>query len=294
MQTVLYEKQFPTHDPIDLGRWQQQMHTRIQQWYNSTPRSDRRTDQEQKVIDNFELTFHRGLFYLYHPAPNIPLPSASALINITEAATNMIQLYRRFFCEHTLTIYWQAVENLSSAGIALIFSYVNSTKVQERLTFRSLEALVHSCSSVLWGMVEHFPAFKVKRDAFDIMASEILADLTSGSVVPDGPQRLFSWDNISAARRKNAPMYAGNTLHSIRQPGVLSETGREDEPRFHTSLSVDGIRVHQGLPHPLSGIGRESNNNIPQAPFLFSEFDDVPFDWGIIENTNEFFTPIWL
>lgn len=240
MQKVLYEKPSPAYPPVDFDQWQQQMYNRIHEWYNNIPRSNIHTDLEQKIIGSFELTKHRALLYLYQPSLNIPTPSSSSLVKISNTATNMIQLYREFFREHRLTIYWQAVENLSSAGTALMFSYVNSAQVRENLTLCSLESLVHMCSSVLWGMVEHFPAFKGKRDAFDITASEILADLNTSSV--------------GASNR------AQNHGPQILRPTTNSDTDMD----------------------------------IPQPPFLFSDFDDTSFDWGAFENRNEFLTPTWL
>ena len=177
MQTVLYDKPPPGCYERDLSRWQQDMHDKIYAWRSSTPHNDNLSVYQQRTVGNFELTFHRALLYLYQPSPNIPAPSQAGFLAIKDAATNVIQLYRRLFLQRTLTIYWQAVENLSSAGTALMFSYVNCPQVQEQLTFRALESMVRMCSSVLWGMVEHFPAFKGKRDAFDIAASKTLADL---------------------------------------------------------------------------------------------------------------------
>ncbi|KAI1623940.1 fungal-specific transcription factor domain-containing protein [Exophiala viscosa] len=127
MQTVLYENPSVAACPtMDLCRWQEQMHNRIQCWYNDTPRRETLTDRERKNLENFELTYHRALLYLYRPSRNIPSPLESSLLAVAEAATHMIRLYPTFFREHRLTIYWQAVENLLSAGTALLYSYVDS------------------------------------------------------------------------------------------------------------------------------------------------------------------------
>jgi hypothetical protein len=295
MQTVLYEKQSPAYAPMDLGLWQQTMHHRIQRWYDNIPRSSSQTEHEKRIIENFELIFHWALFYLYHPSLNIPSPSDSALVTITETATHMIQLYRRFFCEHRLTIYWQAVENLSSAGSALMFSYVNSPQVQERLTFRSLESLVHTCSSVLWGMVEHFPAFKGKRDAFDIMASEILADLSTNSAATDGTERLFMRDNTGTGDESGHQIDAGYASSVVRQPGqqLVSEADRANQAHFADSPSAAGERA-ENHHSQFSSTGGEFNVYVPEAPFSSSDFDNASFDWEAFGNINESFEPMWL
>jgi hypothetical protein len=298
MQTVLFEKPSPAYAPIDLSQWQQQMHDRIQVWYNNVPRSNNQTDLERKVIDNFELTLHRALFYLYHPSRNIPFPSESALVKVTEAATHMIQLYRRFFREHRLTIYWQAVENLSSAGTTLMFCYVNSAQVRERLMLRALESLVHICSSVLWGMVEHFPAFKGKRDAFDLTASKILADINNSSAAVEGTESLFMRGTISTAgehidRQANVGSAPSAAQQSVQQVG--SEADQAEQPHTTSSFATaDNRGQDQVSQFSLPVTGCESPTYVAQAPFSFPDFDEAAFNWGVLENSTESFTPVWL
>lgn len=86
------------------------------------------------------------------------------------------QLYKRFFRENKVRFYWHAVENVFNAGTSLIYAYAHSAAVREQYSHQSLDAAIHSTSSVLWAMVEHFPAFKGRRDAFEVIASKTLAD----------------------------------------------------------------------------------------------------------------------
>ncbi|KAK5033616.1 hypothetical protein LTS07_003921 [Exophiala sideris] len=283
MQTVLYEEQsVAAYPPIDLSRWQKQMHNRIQRWYNDTPRRESLTDRERKNLENFELTYDRALLYLYRPSRNIPKPPESSLLAVTDAATHMIRLYPTFFREHRLTIYWQAVENLLSAGTALLYSYVDSAKVRERITLRELQDLIHSCSSVLWGMVEHFPDFKGKRDAFDIVSSRILADLDdtnqskhAGQAAPEG---LTSQASRRVDEQTNLRMDSGDM-------SALSCEG-SSQPRETTSPT--------GRPYFSAG---GQDGNLPEThheAFSFADFDDVSFDWNALENMDQFPTPAWL
>lgn len=102
---------------------------------------------------------------------------------MTRAAIKMIQLYTVFFRQKQLTIYWQSIENIFSAGTALMSAYAQFSEVQEIIDLRSLESLIHSCSSLLWGMVERFPSFQGKRDAFDTTASNVLEELNASPSV---------------------------------------------------------------------------------------------------------------
>ncbi|CAI6088623.1 unnamed protein product [Clonostachys chloroleuca] len=181
IQSMLYDIPYPAHSCANLDQWQKDMHRRIHKWHDEIPRDDSITPFERETTDTFDISLHRALLLLYHPSRNIPTPSDAAFKAVAQAAATLIGLYRRSFREYRLTLYWQAVENLSFAGTALISSYISSSEVRGFITYQTLTSLVRTCSSVLWGMVEHFPSFKVKLDAFDAVTWKALADLAAES-----------------------------------------------------------------------------------------------------------------
>lgn len=193
IRTMLYENLPSGHLSANLHEWQKDMDRRLHQWYGEVPRSETLNRYEKTDVENFELSMQRALLLLYQPSPNMPDPPDPTLLVISNIASKLIQICRRYFHEYRLTIYWQAVERLSSAGTALIYSYVNSSQVRDSTPLTQLESLLSTCSSVLWGMVEHFPAFKNKRDAFDILASKTLADLSSDQtqVLGDSSKQVY-------------------------------------------------------------------------------------------------------
>ncbi|KAM5385686.1 hypothetical protein ACJZ2D_000885 [Fusarium nematophilum] len=233
IRRALHEEPFLPTDPSSLNTWQQQMHGKIETWYRTTPQGSNFTSGEKEVIETFEVTYNTALFNLYRPSPNIPSPSGPQLLLMTQAATKMIRPYRQFFRQHTLTIYWQAVENASSAGLALLYGFIQAPEVRETMTLYTLNSLVHLCSSVLWGMVEHFPSLKGKRDAFDAASSQVLADLNegrtaAGEVLSLLEQAGMNWTShggggnpIPVATRANGPATASAPVH----PTTDIETG---------------------------------------------------------------------
>ncbi|KEF57357.1 uncharacterized protein A1O9_05274 [Exophiala aquamarina CBS 119918] len=191
----------------------------------------------------------------------------------------MIKLYRQFFRDHRLTIYWQAVENLSSAGTALMSSYVTSSRVREQLDLRSLESLVNTCSSVLWGMVEHFPDFKGKRDAFDINASKVLADLAQSNEKTQTPMATaldFTTTKMGNSILRSSDMEPSDDLAAATDSDSGGVAKRILDPQF--SL-------------PMTDVGPDTYT--PQVDFSLSDFDDVSFDWEAFQNMNEFLVLTW-
>lgn len=174
---MLYKTPLPPYQPVILKQWQQQMRSRIKAWYNDILVSRHLSNVDRGFLKASKLTYHTALFYLYRPSFNCLSPSRTQLLSITQATTQLIRLYRRFFLELKLTIYWHAVENLASAGTALMYAYSNSSNVRSSMSSHTLKVEVHTCSSVLWGMVERFPAFKGKQDAFNATAKTMLSGL---------------------------------------------------------------------------------------------------------------------
>jgi hypothetical protein len=171
---------------INLREWQTIMHQRIDQWYNNSPRGDNMTSFERRVVVGFETKRNTALFNLYRPSPNNPTPSEEQALAMTEVASNMIRIYQNLFRKKHLSIYWQSIENVFNAGTALMVAYSRSPGVREMITLKSLESLVHTCSSLLWGMVERFPSYQDKRDTFDTTAAKMLEGLKTETLINDG------------------------------------------------------------------------------------------------------------
>lgn len=255
MRTVLFERPPPPYAPVVFEEWQQKMWDRINSWYGAIPAIEKLNSRDRIVIETFELTYHAALFYLYRPSTNNPTPSGPQWVAMTQAAINMIQLYRRFFLQQKLTIYWQAVENLSSAGAALMYGYATAPQVREYITSRSLESAIHMCSSVLWGMVERFPAFQGKRDAFDAAASIFLAGLSTGmppscraeeSLIPGDTYSIMSTKDWIAAENQ-APSDSNTSQNQLSGENRAAEPpiagapapGSPAERRLSQSASLE-------------------------------------------------------
>jgi hypothetical protein len=278
MQVMLYQKTPLGYEPIDLLQWRESMHRQIQTWYDSIPRAAFPSGQEKRVVENFDLTYHRALLYLYHPSPNIPAQDNTAALSLSQAAMHTIQLYRTFFDERRLTIYWQAVENLSFAGLALLYSYSCSVEVRDRIQVNDLQNLVHTSSSVLWGMVEHFPAFRNKRDLFDSVSSTILAELAADPPIIQGPgfshlQSLVG--NITCSNAHQLPRGADNGHSGIDNLLMEGQADTLLQPAT-TTANVESAGKTADPPTP-----------------SYLEFENSSFDWDAIENAHEFLVPTW-
>ncbi|KAH7014413.1 uncharacterized protein B0I36DRAFT_338685 [Microdochium trichocladiopsis] len=176
LRTMLWER-FPSCVQVDLRAWQEQMRDRIDTWYQSTPLGNDLDAAEQKILETLEVTHRTAIFHLYRPSPNIPSPDGQQGVAMAQAAIKVVELYERYFRRHMLSIYWRSIENIFLAGTGLLLAYAQFPAVREVIDFASLEAHVHTCASLLWGMVERFPSFQGKRDAFDETAKKVLEEL---------------------------------------------------------------------------------------------------------------------
>ncbi|VUC23339.1 unnamed protein product [Clonostachys rosea] len=177
---------------IDYSQWQHYMRDRVEEWYRTSPSGDGLGALEKEMVAKFTVNYQTAIFRLYRPSINIPSPSDVSLGIMATAAIEMIKLYCECFQGNKLTIYWQSVENLFSAGLCLLVGYVRSSTVRSMVTRRELESISHTCSSVLWGMVERIPPFQGKRDAFDRIAATTFASLDAATV--DTSPVEFEWN----------------------------------------------------------------------------------------------------
>lgn len=236
------------------------MHERLNNWMSSQPAVT--TDTNIAPAEALGLAFNQAVLFLYRPSSAIPEPDESALLNLAQGATASIQLYRRLHRENKLRLFWQAVHNLFAAGTALLHCYAHSTEVRERMSLRSLEGTVHSCSTVLWAMVERFPAAKGTRDAFDVIATAALdsfstdgpsSDVASGgSLVGDSPNIVLRNDHgdgpiqdpLLGRLPQSMAMESGMVLSPW--PRSLEDT-LNGQPGSLSDLPLDASLLHESL-----------------------------------------------
>lgn len=272
------------------------MRDRIDSWYEGIPPIGKLNSRDRIVIETFELTYHTALFYLYRPSTNNTTPSGQEWVAMTEAATNMIRLYRQFFLQQKLTIYWQAVENLSSAGAALMSAYAASPEVREHITSRSLESAIHMCSSVLWGMVERFPAFQGKRDAFDAAASVFLTDLGTGTP-PDyrteEPTIAGIYSTVGSDERFAAQGQAPSDSDASQDLPTGGRNRAVGHPAAGPSAQHSPAELHRSQLAPLEADGEFDLD--AQSLFLApSDFGDLSMIWEATADLGGSFTPTWI
>jgi hypothetical protein len=267
MQSVLQQRPPPGYSPVDLVTWRSTMHQRIRAWFKGVPRAPSPSDYERKVIENFGLTYYRALLYLYEAsAEHIDYADATSLV-VADAVTQIIPLYRKFFHERRLTIYWQAIENLSAAGVALLRRYSRSTAVRNTITMADLQKHVQTCSSLLWAMVEHFPRFRDKRDSFDDISAQIMASITSEGdsrqSALESNKDVSIGDDIGITGASNRP--PPGDFHALPQPEV------DRDPELDQTMS----------PHPDHAAITE------YVMPTYADFENAAFDWDAIAAVDE-------
>ena len=222
---MMWEKQRP-YALVNFSEWQNHMRLRIDNWYNNTPLSDRLGSFEKEILKSWEVTHNTAIFYLYRPTLNNPSPNGLQAVTMAEAAVKMIDLYQHFFRQQQLTIYWQSIENIFSAGTALMLAYMQLPEVREVISLRSLEARIHTCSSLLWGLVERFPSFKGKRDAFEISAAKVLEELDADSLRNTSSGHTFQFEGSDTEYSNESTRIQAEhtlTMGSIGQPALAQD-----------------------------------------------------------------------
>ncbi|KAF4536194.1 Fungal specific transcription factor domain containing protein [Lasiodiplodia theobromae] len=95
------------------------------------------------------------------------------IVFLAECAQKSIEAYRYSFRDGKLRFYWRTVHNLFRSGVSLIYCLKNWPGDQGSVNTETMNASVNSCSAVLWGMVERYPAGKPCRDTFESLCQSL-------------------------------------------------------------------------------------------------------------------------
>lgn len=91
---------------------------------------------------------------------------------LASCTQNSIEAYRSSFRGGKLRFYWRTVHNLFRAGAALIYCLKNWPTDCE-IDLESANKSLGTCSSILWGMVERYPAGSPCRDTFETLYDSV-------------------------------------------------------------------------------------------------------------------------
>ncbi|KAM6517431.1 hypothetical protein FSOLCH5_15550 [Fusarium solani] len=153
------------------------MRQRLMTWRASAPSSLVGSSQ-LAPLDLYDALLHKSLIDLYYPSTSLPdLSHHDALILATSAAASIGGI-KQAFRDGRLRFYWRAAHNLFKAGVAMVFCihhqiYHGSLNMDHA----DMVASVNTCVSILWGMVERYPAGKVYRDVFEGLSNSVLSSL---------------------------------------------------------------------------------------------------------------------
>ncbi|CAG9947077.1 unnamed protein product [Clonostachys rosea f. rosea IK726] len=302
IHTVLYERMPSLYSQVDYARWQNTMAEEIRSWYNAVLQESRPSEIGSSNIappEILELAFQLALMLIYRPSPNNPAPSDPALSALATCSMEVNQLYKRFFRENKVRFYWHAVENVFNAGTSLIYAYAHSAAVREQYSRRSLDAAIHSTSSVLWAMVEHFPAFKGRRDAFEVIASKTLADFgehnaTEGSSLAS--HASFPPANVEYRDGKMTMSHSNNKAGL----GASQVDEESDSPRHNNPFGTGRILLgdeeeasYLALPVNMGGPDMHSSDLSMLNAEAFDIDENLDFD-KVSTNWDEMTYATWL
>jgi hypothetical protein len=181
---------------LDAVAWRNNIHHRLAQWHSTVPTAvDADTTGRFTHPEISSGFFANAMVLLYYPSSLIPTSSPGDLRILAEHAGHSIEAYKHAFRIGRLRFYWRTIHNLFRGGIAVVYCIRAAAAMQTQpgLSPGDMKAMLHSCSAILWGMVERYPAGKAYRDVFDSVVSTVMTDSeTHGSFMfgQNAEQRL--------------------------------------------------------------------------------------------------------
>ncbi|KAF2015621.1 hypothetical protein BU24DRAFT_408821 [Aaosphaeria arxii CBS 175.79] len=167
---VLHQKQPLISMAFNYELWRDDMRRRLYDWRATMPLHQ--FPSQLAPMEIFDGCLYNSLLQLFSPSRHMPSISSDDTIFLADCAQGSIEAYRSSFRDGKLRFYWRTVHNLFRAGVALVYSLKHWPTGLE-YDGDSMQASLTSCSSVLWGMVERYPAGKHCRDTFDILCRSL-------------------------------------------------------------------------------------------------------------------------
>ncbi|CAI7641255.1 unnamed protein product [Penicillium glandicola] len=180
---------------LNKDAWREGIKQRLHEWHSTVPPSYQST--HLAPTEMFNGCMYNTLVLLYFPSRHFPNPSSEHLIILSRAAISAIDCYKQTFRDGELRFFWRTIHNLFRSGVAIVYcAQPGPIDLIPGLSRENATASINSCSSLLWGMVERYPAGRAYRDVFDKLANSALSQRrlhNQDSVVFDGdPMSLLS------------------------------------------------------------------------------------------------------
>jgi hypothetical protein len=143
---------------------------------------------------------------------------------LASCAGRSIEAYRSSFRDGKLRFYWRTVHNLFRSGVALIHC-VKNWPPERGIDQGSMRNSLNSCSSILWGMVERYPAGRPCRDLFETLYQSIRdCDTNTTPLILPQMQSLDAFLSSPAAMQD----IQGHNLDLISTDVLLSDANMQD------------------------------------------------------------------
>lgn len=215
--STLNEKKYPG-STFHSQTWREGVRQRLQEWHSSIPLIQRSSHLAPAEIFNGSL--YNALVLLYYPSSNFASTSPEDLAILAQGATDAISCYKQCFRSGELRFFWRTVHNLFRSGVAIVYCAQRDNINQiPFLTLEGARASVNSCSSLLWGMVERYPAGRAYRDVFDKLANTLLS-------------------------QKEKPGYGGGNLTFAQPPepaSIFDDLSLESDTNLLSSSAFDAL-----------------------------------------------------
>ncbi|KAH6687190.1 fungal-specific transcription factor domain-containing protein [Plectosphaerella plurivora] len=215
--TTLHQKMPSNGAALDIFSWREGMRQRLLEWVHAAPVSSVEKSTQLAPLTIFEGILNINLVMLYYPSPSFPNPSEHDMLILARSAAECIRAYKTTFRDGQLRFFWRTTHNLFRSGVAMAYCvHIQSTHSYAGLNQADMIASVNMCVSILWAMVERYPAGRVYRDAFEVLANSVLksAETSAGDMLPSLGQDSAAFADIDLPQTAVDTLYWGFGLLS--------------------------------------------------------------------------------
>ncbi|RPA91233.1 hypothetical protein L873DRAFT_1714976 [Choiromyces venosus 120613-1] len=188
------------HPKNNSDTWFAQIHAKLDNWRTSCP-----VDENGSTMNPD--WYHLMIIFTYRPSPQIPQPSAEAVLHCYNSAIKGIRLQKKMFEEKSIDFTWVYLHQIYTATITLIWTLYND-QIREMHHREEVERNLEISLSLLTILAERWPGTEAAADLFARLGQAALQS------------------------------YSANSRHSTQTPSIKSHHSHAGSPpATRTSLS---------------------------------------------------------
>ncbi|ODV78749.1 uncharacterized protein CANTADRAFT_52486 [Suhomyces tanzawaensis NRRL Y-17324] len=221
VQSVLYTHADVPRQYATLDAWKAAILARLAAWRNDTPQTRHQMNCNFN-LSFFTLNYNHTLLMLYNLSPKNYKLSPNDILQVCQAAKQLIACYTQLFSTKSINYTWAAVHNLFSAGTSFLYTVYNSEEVRVQHSLQEIKTITSDCLNVLTSLVDRCEAAINCCEVFQSLTTAIIK-IRYNEVVQGFSTLKVTKDSLDKVNNNNIKSNLSKLVENLTQADQESQ-----------------------------------------------------------------------